>query len=130
MRQDEDQQRKFADFLLRFLWGGLFVIAGVYTCIILLHQSSQQGTPAAGKEALIYILGGLALVSLGLVFVVRKVVETSFTQQLLSWGLVGSLSVYALVLGLIGFSPWVWGSFLGVMAAGLLALRPRPSQNG
>ena len=126
MTQDEDKQRIFASFLLRFIWGGLFVIAGVYSCIILLHQSAQDGTAAQGKEVLVYIMVGLALLSMGLVVVVRKVVQTHFTKQLLSWGLTGSLSVYALVLGLIGFSPWVWGSFLGVMSVGLMVLRPRP----
>ena len=128
MTQDEDKQRVFASFLLRFVWGGLFVIAGVYSCIILLHQSSHDGPAAEGKEVLVYILAGLAILSLGLVVVVRKVIETSFTRHLISWGLIGSLSVYGLVLGLIGFSPWVWGSFMGVMGVGLLALRPKPAQ--
>ena len=128
MTEEEDKQRLFAVFLLRFVWVGLFVIAGVYSCIIMLHQSSHQGPAAEGKEVLVYILGGLSVLSLGLVVVVRRVVKTYFTRQLLSWGLVGSLSVYALVLGLIGFSPWVWGSFLGVMSVGLLFLRPRPSR--
>src|SRR5262245_19319762 len=49
----------------------------------------------------------------------------SFTYYILAWVLDASIAIYGLVLGLLAFSPAVWGSFS--VAAFVLMLVHRPS---
>ena len=128
MNRSDGEQRKLGTGILRFVWTGMFVVMLAYTGIILLHHHSHESPPTEGKEGLIWIFVVLGSLSLFLAFWIQKKIETYFTRQIITWGLMGSLSVYGLVLGLIGFSPWVWGSFFLVMSVGLFSQRPQRSQ--
>ena len=124
MSRTEEQGKSLAHFLLRFIWGGLCFTVLVYGGMVWLHQSGHNSPPVDGKWVLVGLFGALAVASLVGAALIPRWVKTAFTAQVLTWGLCESVGIYGLVLGLVGFPAYVWGSFSAVSLLALFWTRP------
>ena len=114
--------------VLGFVWGGMVAFVAAHVGIVVLLRLGKSPLVVQGKEVLVVCVAALAAVSIGGIRWVRSNVETEFAVQVITWGLAQSISVYGLVLGMLGFPPGVWAPFCAVSF--LLLIRYRPVREG
>ena len=74
---------------------------------------------------LVVMFGAFSFASLVGAALIPRWVKTTFTAQVLTWGLCETVGIYGLVLGLVGFPAHVWASFSVVSLLALYWARPK-----
>lgn len=116
---------KTGNQVLSFVWGGMVAFVLAHVGIAILLRLGKDSLTVDGKGILIAGVVILAGVSIGGIRWVRRNVQTRFAVQVITWGLAQSVSVYGLVLGMLGFPPQVWVPFCGMAFFLLIRFRPR-----